>query len=169
MTAIPVTSPRQLSHQPPAPQRRATSVAAEVKLSPMVSLRGLDKGFPLRRGWRQMLQHPTSHDFLSVLRNVTLDVQPGEFFGLLGPNGAGKSTIFRTLATLILPDCGDVTVDGLTSEAFSGGPLRATTWISTRHSMGCVVLLREREWPRRWRRWSWLIPESGWWASSPRG
>jgi ABC-type Na+ transport system ATPase subunit NatA len=32
---------------------------------------------------------------------------------LLGPNGAGKTTLLRTLATLIAPDAGSATVDGL--------------------------------------------------------
>jgi len=82
-------------------------------LSSMVSLRGLDKSFPVRTGWRQLLRLTAAHDSLPVLCNVTLDVRAGEFFGLLGPNGAGKSTLFRTLATLILPDGGEVTVDGL--------------------------------------------------------
>lgn len=28
-----------------------------------------------------------------VLKNVNLDIQPGEFFALLGPSGSGKSTL----------------------------------------------------------------------------
>ncbi|MBQ4111456.1 MAG: ATP-binding cassette domain-containing protein, partial [Clostridia bacterium] len=37
----------------------------------------------------------------------------GEIFGLLGPNGAGKTTTLRILATLIRPDEGDATLDGI--------------------------------------------------------
>jgi ABC-type multidrug transport system ATPase subunit len=33
-------------------------------------------------------------------------------FGLIGPDGAGKTTLFRTLATLLLPDKGEATIDG---------------------------------------------------------
>jgi ABC-2 type transport system ATP-binding protein len=43
---------------------------------------------------------------------MTFDVQPGEFFGLLGPNGAGKTTLLKMLATFILPDEGEVRIDG---------------------------------------------------------
>jgi sodium transport system ATP-binding protein len=37
----------------------------------------------------------------------------GAITGLLGPNGAGKTTLLRILATLISPDAGSATIDGL--------------------------------------------------------
>ncbi|MGA2095525.1 MAG: ABC transporter ATP-binding protein [Candidatus Acidiferrum sp.] len=47
-----------------------------------------------------------------ALRDVSLDIAPG-MFGLLGPNGAGKSTFMKILATLLDPDTGTATLDGL--------------------------------------------------------
>ncbi len=47
-----------------------------------------------------------------ALDGVTLDIQPGEFFGLLGPNGAGKTTLISILAGLTRADSGQVTVMG---------------------------------------------------------
>jgi ABC-2 type transport system ATP-binding protein len=47
-----------------------------------------------------------------VLRGVDLQVTAGRIFALLGPNGAGKTTLVRILATLLLPDTGEVRVDG---------------------------------------------------------
>jgi ABC-2 type transport system ATP-binding protein len=77
-----------------------------------VHIAGLSKRFPERRTWRQLLRHPRRVRYVPVLRDVTIDVAEGEFFGLLGPNGAGKTTLFKTLATLVLPDAGRATVAG---------------------------------------------------------
>ena len=42
--------------------------------------------------------------------HVTFDVKKGEIFGVLGPNGGGKSTLIRLIATLLLPDDGQIRV-----------------------------------------------------------
>jgi ABC-2 type transport system ATP-binding protein len=44
--------------------------------------------------------------------HVTFSVQEGEIFGVLGPNGSGKSTLIRLIATLLLPDAGELRVFG---------------------------------------------------------
>ena len=49
---------------------------------------------------------------LRALREVSLEVQPGEFIGLLGPNGAGKTTLISTLAGLVRADSGSVSIMG---------------------------------------------------------
>lgn len=48
---------------------------------------------------------------VKALDNISLNISNG-MFGLLGPNGAGKSSLMRTLATLQLPDSGQVLFDG---------------------------------------------------------
>jgi ABC-2 type transport system ATP-binding protein len=50
---------------------------------------------------------------VQAVRDVSLQIQPGEIFGLLGPNGAGKTTTIRCLCTLTLPDAGKLEVMGL--------------------------------------------------------
>jgi len=45
--------------------------------------------------------------------DVTFSARDGEITGLLGPNGAGKTTTLRCLYTLMQPDSGVVTVDGI--------------------------------------------------------
>jgi len=49
----------------------------------------------------------------TALDGIDLDVPKGGVFGLLGPNGAGKTTLIKILSTLILPDSGEVLVDGV--------------------------------------------------------
>ncbi len=53
-----------------------------------------------------------SYGKVQALSDVTLSVDKGELFGLIGPDGAGKTTLFRILATLLLPDAGEATVEG---------------------------------------------------------
>ena len=50
---------------------------------------------------------------LTALDEVSFEVGRGELFGLIGPDGAGKTTLFRLLATLVAPDGGTASVDGL--------------------------------------------------------
>jgi ABC-2 type transport system ATP-binding protein len=47
-----------------------------------------------------------------ALDGISLDIQPGEFFGLLGPNGAGKTTLISILAGLARADSGRATIMG---------------------------------------------------------
>lgn len=50
---------------------------------------------------------------LAALRNVSLDVWPGEIFGFLGLNGAGKTTTIRILLDLTRPTIGQAFVFGM--------------------------------------------------------
>ena len=55
-----------------------------------------------------------SHSYgkLEVLRDISLDVQPGEIIALLGPSGSGKSTILRIIAGFIKNQTGNIVIDG---------------------------------------------------------
>lgn len=50
--------------------------------------------------------------FVTALKHVSFSVNKGEVVGLLGENGAGKTTLLRTIATLLQPTDGTVTVSG---------------------------------------------------------
>ena len=47
-----------------------------------------------------------------VLKGVSLDIAPGEFFALLGPSGSGKSTLLRALAGFSRHQGGQLLIDG---------------------------------------------------------
>ena len=49
--------------------------------------------------------------------NVSFTAEPGMIYGLLGPNGAGKTTMLRCIATLLTPDRGSISVDGLNASS----------------------------------------------------
>ena len=63
---------------------------------PALSVRGLSKHF----------------GSLHALRDVSLQVEQGEFFALLGPNGAGKTTLISILAGLTRADAGEARIMG---------------------------------------------------------
>lgn len=54
-----------------------------------------------------------SYDQTEMLHSVDFSVEDGEMVSLLGPSGCGKSTLLKTIAGLILPDKGDILMDGI--------------------------------------------------------
>ena len=54
----------------------------------------------------------SSKNEVVAVNSVTFHVREGEIFGVLGPNGSGKSTLIRLMATLLLPDDGQIHVFG---------------------------------------------------------
>jgi spermidine/putrescine ABC transporter ATP-binding subunit len=75
-------------------QKLAEGTRADVK--PIISFRDITKRWGSTVG----------------VDNVSLDIEPGEFFALLGPSGCGKTTLLRMLAGLEVPSEGHVLIDG---------------------------------------------------------
>jgi len=50
---------------------------------------------------------------LPVLTGVDMMVETGEMFALFGPSGTGKSVLLKTTLAVVIPDRGDVEIDGL--------------------------------------------------------
>ena len=59
-----------------------------------------------------MVQGRLQYDEFYALRDVSLDIMPGDFYGLVGLNGSGKSTLLKTIAGVYKPSKGKVTVNG---------------------------------------------------------
>lgn len=57
---------------------------------------------------------------IEAVKGLDLTIEPGKIVGLLGLNGAGKTTTIKMLSTLLEPDEGDCSIDGLdlTKDAF---------------------------------------------------
>ena len=69
--------------------------------APLVSIRGVSKSYADGSGPVQ------------ALRNVDLEIRPGEFTALVGPSGSGKTTLMNLIGALDLPSSGSVAVGGV--------------------------------------------------------
>jgi putative ABC transport system ATP-binding protein len=78
----------------PSPQSTAAPVSPD---TPILAARGLRKSFGLTE----------------ALRQVDLDIQPGEVLAIMGPSGSGKSTLLHCLAGVLAPDEGTVAYSGV--------------------------------------------------------
>ena len=80
-------------------------------MEPILIAQNLRKTFKLSS--KQQKLEKTHQKVKVAVDGLSFTANKGEIFGLLGPNGAGKTTTLRMLATLIRPDEGDATLDGI--------------------------------------------------------
>ena len=71
-----------------------------------------------------------SYDKVQVLKNISLEVKPGQCVALIGPSGGGKTTLCQLLMRFYDIDSGSVTVDGI--------DVRDMTQESLRKSIGMI-------------------------------
>ncbi|HEY2801291.1 MAG TPA: ABC transporter ATP-binding protein [Chthoniobacterales bacterium] len=71
-------------------------------IKPAVSVRGLTKVFPT----------PFRRERIVAIRDLNLEVAPGQVYGLLGPNGSGKSTTLKIILGLVPPSSGSTAIFG---------------------------------------------------------
>jgi ABC-type polysaccharide/polyol phosphate transport system ATPase subunit len=86
---------------------------------PALAARGVHKRFKIPEERSHTLKeralHPlrrTRHEHLHALRDISFDIQPGEFFGIVGRNGSGKSTLLKCLAGIYRADEGQIWCNG---------------------------------------------------------
>lgn len=73
----------------------------------MVTLRQLSKTY--QRG----------EALVTALRDVDLEIKPGEFCAFVGPSGCGKSTLLNLVAGLDLPTSGEIVLDGRSTKSLT--------------------------------------------------
>ena len=81
--------------------------------------RGVSKAFTIPHEQRTTLKeyflHPfrrTTFERNEALKDVSFEIDRGEFFGVIGPNGSGKSTLLKILAGIYRADAGAIRIDG---------------------------------------------------------
>lgn len=72
---------------------------------------------------------------VSVLRDINVEVKPGEKIGIIGAAGSGKSTLLKLMGGLIAPGAGRVLVDGHAIEQFSAAQLRENIAFATQEAV----------------------------------
>jgi ABC-2 type transport system ATP-binding protein len=84
----------------------------------MIEVKNLSKHFKVYKrksgafGAVRSLVKP-EFDFVHALDDISFSIGKGEIVGYIGPNGAGKSTTVKVLSGILVPDGGEVTVNGL--------------------------------------------------------
>ncbi len=96
----------------------------------MISIKDLRKVFKVTDGE------------VAALDNLTLDVEPGEFFVIIGASGSGKTTLLRAVAGLERPDSGTISIGDRT--VFSGEP---PVWVSPQDRGFGMVFQSYAVWP----------------------
>ncbi len=74
-------------------------------------------------------------DDLLAVDDVTMQVRRGEIFGLMGPDGAGKTTLMRIACGALLPDTGEVLVNGISMVRSPDEARRTLGYLSQRFSL----------------------------------
>lgn len=66
-----------------------------------------------------------SYDENLAIRDISFSVPPGKVLALCGENGAGKSTLMKILSGAVLPDSGEIALDGQTVQIATPGDAMA--------------------------------------------
>lgn len=77
--------------------------------TPCVRIQQLNKIYPV----------PFRRERVQAVKELNLEVAPGQVYGLLGPNGSGKSTTLKILLGLVTPTSGAAEIFGVDSRSFA--------------------------------------------------
>jgi len=86
----------------------------------VLAVKNLNKTFKLpheaHSGVKQylinILKRKRGYELQHVLKDISFEIEEGDFFGIVGRNGSGKSTLLKLMANIYTPDTGSVSIDG---------------------------------------------------------
>ena len=81
-----------------------------------------------------------------VLKDINLQIRPGEIVALVGENGAGKTTLAKMLCRLYDPEKGQITMDGIDYRAFDARELRREITMIFQDYIQYPLTARENIW-----------------------
>lgn len=79
---------------------------------------------------------------IPVLKNLSMDIKAGQFYGIVGKTGAGKSTLINLISRLFDPTNGSITIDGISVRDIAFADLRRSIGIVSQETyifMGTVA------------------------------
>ncbi len=101
------------------PRESALATPLAPRVAPAISVQGVSKTFRLPHQQYSTLKeralHPfrsTEYDELRAVRDISVGIAPGEFFGIVGRNGSGKSTLLKCIAGIYGVDTGQIAISG---------------------------------------------------------
>lgn len=71
---------------------------------PQIQIKGVTYTYPVKEGYN-----------VKALKNLSLNIEKGEFVALVGMNGSGKSTLAKLLNGLFEPSEGEILIDGIST------------------------------------------------------
>ncbi len=99
--------------------QEATQPTRSPTSAPAVAVQGVNKTFRLPHQQYSTLKervlHPlrsTTYDELHAVRDISVEISTGEFFGIVGRNGSGKSTLLKCIAGIYRVDTGRIAIAG---------------------------------------------------------
>ena len=75
-----------------------------------IQVESLIKKYKTSFSFKKLLKNGDFIQEITALNHLSFSVNNGEIYGLLGPNGSGKTTLIKILATILLPDGGEVEI-----------------------------------------------------------
>ena len=70
----------------------------------------MDKIIEVKNLWKDF---SVGNEKIDILKNISLDIEKGEFVSIMGPSGCGKSTLLYLMGGLDTPSKGEVLLNGI--------------------------------------------------------